>query len=142
MKNGPGWTFGSTRGTTPGPGRGTENASETVSFLLKVTFAHVVTYFLVGTVAATLLNYESLFAEPIVREYMKEFGSVAMFVGTIVQVVRGLIVAAVLFAEMVHPGGWRRVCDLLEPTHGSRSRVAIDRTRGTSDFTCCLGAHV
>jgi len=142
MKNGPGWTFGSTRGTTPGPGRGTENASETVSFLLKVTFAHVVTYFLVGTVAATLLNYESLFAEPIVREYMKEFGSVAMFVGTIVQVVRGLIVAAVLLPRWCIQVDGEGCATSLNRSDGSRSRVAIDRTRGTSDFTYCLGAHV
>jgi hypothetical protein len=73
-----------------------EKRSEVAGFLVKVTFAHVVTYFLVGIVAATVLDYESLFAEPVVREYMREFGSIALFVGPLVQVVRGIIVAAVL----------------------------------------------
>lgn len=73
-----------------------EKPSEVANFLVKVTVAHVVTYFLVGMVAATVLDYESLFAEPIIREYMKSFGSIALFVGPVVQVARGLIIAAVL----------------------------------------------
>lgn len=75
---------------------GVETASGTAKFLGKVTLAHVLTYFLVGTIAATTIDYESLFAQPVVRDYMREFGSVSLFVGPVVQVVRGLVVAAVL----------------------------------------------
>lgn len=67
-----------------------------LSFLVKVTIAHAVSYFVVGIVAATVLDYESLFAEPVISEYMRGFGSVALFVGPVVQLIRGLITALVL----------------------------------------------
>lgn len=63
---------------------------------MRVTTVHVVTYFFVGLVAALLIDYESLFARPVIRDYMRDFGSVALFAGPVVQLVRGLIVAAVL----------------------------------------------
>lgn len=66
------------------------------TFLLKVTIAHVVSYFVVGILAATVLDYEAIFAEPVISDYMRGFGSVALFVGPVVQVARGLITALVL----------------------------------------------
>jgi hypothetical protein len=67
-----------------------------LSFLVKVTIAHAASYFVVGIVAATVFDYESLFAEPVISDYMRGFGSVALFVGPLVQVLRGLITALVL----------------------------------------------
>ncbi|WP_169581836.1 MULTISPECIES: hypothetical protein [Microbacterium] len=69
---------------------------EVVSFLTRVTLAHVVTYFAVGLIAATVLDYESLLAQPIVRDFMRPFGSVAVIVGPLLQVLRGIVIAAVL----------------------------------------------
>ena len=65
-------------------------------FLVRVTVAHVVTYFAVGLVAAALLDYEQLFTEPVIRDFMRPFGSVAVIAGPLLQVVRGLLIAAVL----------------------------------------------
>lgn len=67
-----------------------------VGFLVRVTVAHVLTYFAVGLVAAAALSYDTLFAEPVIRDFMRPFGSVAVIVGPLLQVVRGLIIAAVL----------------------------------------------
>ncbi|MFK4806257.1 hypothetical protein ACI3KX_10335 [Microbacterium sp. ZW CA_36] len=78
-------------------------------FLVRVTLAHVVTYFAVGLVAATVFNYEELFAQPIIRDFMRPFGSVAVIVGPLLQVVRGLIIAAVLLpfrSVLVARLGW------------------------------------
>ena len=69
---------------------------EVVRFLTRVTLAHVVTYFAVGLIAATVLDYEDLFAQPIIRDFMRPFGSVAVVVGPLLQVVRGIVIAAVL----------------------------------------------
>lgn len=83
--------------------------SGAMSFLGKVTLIHVLTYFLVGMAAAIALDYEALFAEPVVRDYMRDFGSVSLFVGPVVQVLRGLIIAAVLlpFRRVLSaPLGW------------------------------------
>lgn len=57
---------------------------------------HVVTYLVVGVVASIVLDYASLFSRPVISDYMVEFGSVSLFVGPLIQVLRGLIIAAVL----------------------------------------------
>jgi hypothetical protein len=82
---------------------------DAAGFLVKVTGAHVLTYFLVGMLAAIALDYESLFAEPVIRDYMRDFGSVSLFVGPLVQILRGLIVAAVLLpfrGRLAERRGW------------------------------------
>lgn len=63
--------------------------SRPVAFLLRVTAAHIVTYFAVGLLAATVLDYESLFEEPTVRDFMRPFGSVAVIAGPVLQIARG-----------------------------------------------------
>ncbi|WP_022886132.1 hypothetical protein [Glaciibacter superstes] len=65
-------------------------------FVIRVTLVHVVTYLLVGIIASIAFDYETLFEQPVIRDYMQEFGSVSLFVGPVVQVVRGVIIAAVL----------------------------------------------
>ena len=64
--------------------------------MVKVTLLHVVTYLVVGIIASIAFDYATLFEQPVIRDYMREFGSVSLFVGPVVQVVRGVIVAAVL----------------------------------------------
>jgi hypothetical protein len=65
-------------------------------FLVGVTLLHVVTYLVVGIIASIAFDYATLFEQPVIRDYMREFGSVALFAGPMVQVVRGIIIAAVL----------------------------------------------
>ena len=75
---------------------GMNASTRPLSFVVKVTVAHAASYFVVGIVAATVFDYESLFAEPVISDYMRGFGSVALFIGPVVQVIRGLITALVL----------------------------------------------
>lgn len=64
--------------------------------MVRVTLLHVVTYLVVGIMASIAFDYAALFERPVIRDYMREFGSVSLFVGPVVQVVRGVIIAAVL----------------------------------------------
>jgi hypothetical protein len=65
-------------------------------FLMRTTMLHVVSYLLVGIVASVVLDYATLFSQPVIRDYMVEFGSISLFIGPFVQVLRGIIIAAVL----------------------------------------------
>lgn len=67
-----------------------------VAFVGRTTAVHVVTYFLVGLVASNLLDYRWAFEQPVIRDYMVPFGSTAVFLGPVLQVVRGLIFGLVL----------------------------------------------
>jgi len=65
-------------------------------FLIRVTLVHVVTYLVIGVLASIIFGYSLLFEQPVIRDYMREFGSVSVFIGPVVQVLRGAIIAAVL----------------------------------------------
>ncbi|WP_218869502.1 hypothetical protein [Microbacterium sp. AK009] len=74
------------------------------------------TYLAVGLIAALAIDYESVFAQPVIRDYMREFGSVASFVGPLVQVARGVVFALVLlpFRSVIGARwGWLRLWLLL-----------------------------
>ena len=49
-------------------------------FLARTTAIHVVTYFLAGLVASSLLDYRRAFDQPAIRDYMVAFGSTAALV--------------------------------------------------------------
>jgi hypothetical protein len=74
----------------------TAKAASAARFIGWVTAAHVITYLLVGTVAAILLDYERLFEEPVIRDYMVAFGSTSLFLGPLLQLVRGVVIAIVM----------------------------------------------
>ncbi len=65
-------------------------------FVARATVIHVVTYLLAGLVFSNLLDYRAAFEQPVIRDYMVEFGSTALYVGPIVQVVRGVLFGLVL----------------------------------------------
>jgi len=87
-----------------------------VRFIVRTTILHAVTYFIVGIIAAIAINYEALFEEPVIRDYMQPFGSGSLFVGPVAQLLRGLIIAAVLlpFREVIGARlGWLKLWLLL-----------------------------
>ena len=90
--------------------------SSSTRFVIRATLLHVVTYFIVGIVAAIAINYEALFEQPVIRDYMKPFGSGSLFIGPLAQVARGLIIALVLLPFRGVLGarhGWWRLWLLL-----------------------------
>lgn len=67
-----------------------------VRFVIRVIVLHAATYFAAGIVAASTIDYAKLFEQPVIRDYMVPFGSVAVFMGPLVQVIRGLVLGLVL----------------------------------------------
>lgn len=85
-------------------------------FVVRATVIHVVTYFVVGIVAAIAIDYASLFEQPVIRDYMRPFGSVSLLIGPVVQILRGVIFGLVLlpFREAIaRRSGWLRLWLLL-----------------------------
>jgi len=71
-------------------------SKQVFSFLLTVMIFHVVTYFIFGFLASSILKYQVLFEMPIIKEYYKPFGSVSTVFGPMIQILRGLLIGLVL----------------------------------------------
>ncbi len=67
-----------------------------LTFVLKVTVAHALTYVVAGMAAAAVLDYERLLSMPVIGDYMKPFASVGVVVALLSQVARGAIFGVVL----------------------------------------------
>lgn len=67
-------------------------------FFWRITSAHIITYFLAGIYAYTLLHYQNLFETPPFSYFMKPMNSWAVAAGPALQVIRGLIFAVVLWS--------------------------------------------
>lgn len=85
-------------------------------FLVRVTAAHVATYTIAGLLASTLLDYRSLWASEWFASF-RPYDSPWIAAGPALQVVRGLILAAVLYpirgAFLDARGGWARLWAVL-----------------------------
>lgn len=71
-----------------------------VTFLglaVKTVVVHTVTYFLMGLLAVTFLQYRTAFESPITREYMRPVDDPLVALGPALQVVRGLLFAAAFY---------------------------------------------
>ena len=81
-----------------------------VPLALKTIAVHTITYFIVGALAAALLNYQARFADAILGVYMRQFDSIWLLIGPLLQPVRGLLFAVVfwLLAEVLfgRKNGW------------------------------------
>jgi hypothetical protein len=68
-----------------------------IPLALKTIAVHTITYFIVGLLASTLVNYEARYAEPILNTYMRQFDSVWLLIGPLLQPIRGLLFAVVFW---------------------------------------------
>jgi hypothetical protein len=77
---------------------------------LKTTMVHTVTYFVVGAVAFTLLNYSSRYANPIVANVLRQTDHPLIAAGPLFQVLRGFLFGIVFYTlrEIIFPRkrGW------------------------------------
>lgn len=94
-------------------------ASSIPVFLLRTTFIHTLTYFAAGILFSSILDYRRVLAEPVIRDYMVEFGSPAVGWGPWFQPLRGLVmdganpayvllapvIPALIVAAVARPGG-------------------------------------
>jgi hypothetical protein len=64
---------------------------------IKTIIVHTVTYFIMGLLALTFLEYRTAFAEPITREYMRQVDEPIVALGPALQFIRGILFAAAFY---------------------------------------------
>jgi hypothetical protein len=84
--------------------------SSLLSIALKTTLVHTVTYFTIGFLSFTLLNYSARYNDPAVASFMRATNDPWVAAGTFFQILRGLLFGLVFFAlrEIVfaRKNGW------------------------------------
>jgi hypothetical protein len=58
---------------------------------------HTVTYFIMGLLALTFLEYRTAFSEPVTREYMRQVDEPIVALGPALQFIRGFLFAAAFY---------------------------------------------
>jgi len=85
-------------------------------FAWRTTLAHVATYLVFGLVASSLFDYQTLWASEWMDHY-RPFDHPLIALGPSLQVIRGLILAAVLYpfrrVILADPRGWLKLWALL-----------------------------
>jgi hypothetical protein len=64
---------------------------------VKTIVVHTVTYFIMGLLALTFLDYGSAFAEPVTREYMRQVNEPIVALGPSLQFIRGILFVAAFY---------------------------------------------
>ncbi|NLY89519.1 MAG: hypothetical protein GX085_07880 [Firmicutes bacterium] len=82
-------------------------------FFWRITACHMVTYFIMGLLASTLLDYKNFFGTEILVTYMRQIESPWVAAGPALQVFRGLLFALVLWpirdSFLEEKKGWLRL---------------------------------
>jgi hypothetical protein len=73
-----------------------ERAGSIPVFLLRSSILHAVTYFAAGILFSSIFDYRRLFDSPIIRDYMRAFGSPEVAWGPWLQPLRGLLLGAAI----------------------------------------------
>jgi hypothetical protein len=63
----------------------------------KSIVVHTVTYFIMGVLASTILDYKSMFASPHMACWMRQFPDPLIAAGPLLQPIRGLVFALVVY---------------------------------------------
>jgi len=75
----------------------TERQITFLGLTIKAIVVHTVTYFIMGLLALTLLEYKTAFAEPITREYMRQVDEPIVALGPALQFIRGILFAIAFY---------------------------------------------
>jgi hypothetical protein len=76
------------------------NTEKQITFLglsIKTIAVHTVTYFIMGLLALTFLEYKTAFEEPITREYMRQVDDPIVALGPALQFIRGILFAIAFY---------------------------------------------
>ena len=88
-----------------------------ITFWLRTTACHMLTYFVVGVFAFFLMDYRSFFLTPGLKELMRPIESAWIAAGPAFQFIRGFVLAAVLYpirgVFLDSPSGWWKLALLL-----------------------------
>lgn len=71
-------------------------SNKNLLFVLYVTFAHCVTYFICGVIFSKLMGYSEWWQQPVLCDYLRTFDGAASAAGPFVQIIRGLLFGVVL----------------------------------------------
>lgn len=84
--------------------------AQPLAILAKAIVVHTVTYFVVGVIVFTLLDYPTRFAEPVVRDLMRSTDDPLVMAGPLFQPIRGLLFGLVFYllrdVFFGKSGGW------------------------------------
>jgi hypothetical protein len=76
------------------------NTEKQITFFgltIKTIVVHTVTYFIMGLLALSFLEYKTAFAEPITREYMRQVDDPIVALGPALQFIRGILFAIAFY---------------------------------------------
>jgi hypothetical protein len=65
--------------------------------ILKTIVVHTVTYFFIGVLSFTLLDYSTLYAGSAVNQFLRQTSDPLVMAGPLFQPIRGLLLGAILF---------------------------------------------
>ena len=86
-------------------------------FFWRISSSHMITYFLMGIVAVTLLDYKESFETPPLSYFMRPVSSPWVAAGPILQIFRGLILSLALWffkdIFLFKPYGWLKLWGLI-----------------------------
>lgn len=87
------------------------------TFFWRVTSSHMISYFIMGIIASSLLNYQKAFETPPLSYFMRPTDSPWVAAGPMLQVIRGLIFSVVLWIFkdifLFKKYGWLKLWGLL-----------------------------
>lgn len=78
-----------------------------IGLSIKAIVVHTVTYFMVGLLALTILDYRSAFDAPVTREYMRSVDDAIVALGPALQFIRGILFA-IAFYPLREALFWRK----------------------------------
>ena len=87
------------------------------TFFWRVTSSHVISYFIMGLIASTLLDYKEAFENPPLSYFMRPTDSPWVVAGPMLQVIRGLVFSIVLWyfkdSFLFRKYGWLKLWGLI-----------------------------
>jgi hypothetical protein len=117
------------------------------TFFWRVSSSHMITYFVMGLIASSLLNYKEAFENPPLSYLMKPIDSTWVAIGPVLQIFRGLVfsIALWLFKDsfLYKKYGWAKLWLLIVglsilsatgPTPGSIEGLIYTSIPWTSQF--------
>lgn len=69
-----------------------------ISIVLKTTVVHTVTYFIMGLIAFTFLDYSAKYTDPMIANFMRQTDHPLVAAGPAFQILRGFLFGIVFFA--------------------------------------------
>lgn len=85
-------------------------------FVLRITAAHTISYFIAGIFALIFMDYKQQFGGEIISEIMRPFDSPWVAIGSGLQIIRGLILSLIFLPfrdVLVSKKGWIKLFGLL-----------------------------